>query len=311
MVRGPRFPRLVALLLAAAALTRGAPAHADRVAELGQMLESSSSEKERLSAVTALARLGDKRALKPLVGALHDPSATIRAVAAAALGHLGHRAALPALRAALDDTNEVVRKRAREAVTAVARANNVPAELPAEPGSEPATAAAATTTVSARRGEAGFGRQPRAVEARPDLFVLINSSTDDSPGKTDKATRKLHGELLRKVLGDSFHATPLVTSVATEAQRYGLDPRHLDVSVTKLEVVPSGTYMEIQAELRLAISDDHGKMLSFLSGGAKVQIPRRTYDARYLPDLRKEALENAVRGLFDKLLAHLRHPAQS
>jgi hypothetical protein len=295
MVRGPRFPRLVALLLAAAALTRGAPAHADRVAELGQMLESSSSEKERLSAVTALARLGDKRALKPLVGALHDPSATIRAVAAAALGHLGHRAALPALRAALDDTNEVVRKRAREAVTAVARANNVPAELPAEPGSEPATAAAATTTVS----------------ARPDLFVLINSSTDDSPGKTDKATRKLHGELLRKVLGDSFHATPLVTSVATEAQRYGLDPRHLDVSVTKLEVVPSGTYMEIQAELRLAISDDHGKMLSFLSGGAKVQIPRRTYDARYLPDLRKEALENAVRGLFDKLLAHLRHPAQS
>ena len=47
-------------------------------------------------------------------------------------------------------------------------------------------------------------------------------------------------------------------------------------------------------------------MLSFLSGGAKVQVPKRTFDAKYLPNLRKEALENAMRGMFDKLLAHLR-----
>ena len=64
--------------------------------------------------------------------------------------------------------------------------------------------------------------------------------------------------------------------------------------------------MEIEAELRLAISDDKGKMLSFLSGGAKIQVPKRTFDAKYLPNLRKEALENAMRGMFDKLLKHLR-----
>ena len=69
--------------------------------------------------------------------------------------------------------------------------------------------------------------------------------------------------------------------------------------------------MEIDAQLRLAISDEKGKMLSFLSGGAKVQIPRKTYDAKYLPSLRKEALENAMRGMFDKLLTHLRNQTRA
>ena len=47
-------------------------------------------------------------------------------------------------------------------------------------------------------------------------------------------------------------------------------------------------------------------MKSFLTNGAKVQIPRRTFDPRYLPQLRREALENAVRGLFGKLIDQLR-----
>ena len=67
---------------------------------------------------------------------------------------------------------------------------------------------------------------------------------------------------------------------------------------------------EIDAQLRLAISDDSGKMLSFLSGGAKVQVGNQTFDPRYLPALRREALENAMRGMFDKLLGHLRDHAQ-
>ena len=79
----------------------------------------------------------------------------------------------------------------------------------------------------------------------------------------------------------------------------------------KMEVAQNGTYMEIEAQLRLAISDDTGRMMSFVSGGAKVQIPKRTFDLRYLPALRKEAVENAARGLFDKLLVQLRDRSQS
>jgi hypothetical protein len=80
----------------------------------------------------------------------------------------------------------------------------------------------------------------------------------------------------------------------------------IDVSVVKLELVQAGSYMEMDVELRLAISDDKGKLLSFLSGGAKVQVPVGKFKAKFLPNMRKEALEGAMRGMFDKLLAHLR-----
>jgi hypothetical protein len=299
---GHRLARIAAPLLVAAALLRGAPAHADSVSELTAML-SSSSDKARISAVVSLARLNDRAALKPLVTALHDPNAQVRALAASALGRLGHKAALPALKAACDDPDDAVRTRAKAAAIAVAKANKLPDPFPKEPA---ATAEIESPQARKSGGRAGFGRQAHAVESHPDLFVTINTSADDSPGKADKAARKVHGDILRQTLSDSFKSQPMVTTIATDAQKWGLDPRHLDLSVTKLEVMQAGTMIEVEAQLRLAISDDNGKMLSFLSGGAKVQVPKRTFDAKYLPNLRKEAIENAARGLFDKLLAHLR-----
>ena len=276
-----------------------APALADRVDDLTTQL-SSSSEKTRETAVVSLARLDDKRALKPLVGALHDPSAPVRALAATALGHLGHKAALPSLRtAAIDDTDDTVRAKAREAAVKVAKVNHLPDELPP------------THAEQARRTTSGFGRSPHAVEDRPDLYVVIKSTNDDSPGKTDKTTRKANADILKTSLSDQLKAAPQVTMAETEAKRWGLDARHIDVSVVKLDVDTSGSYVEISAELRLAISDDTGKMLSFLSGGAKVQVPRTKFKPQFLPDFRKEALEGAMKGMFDKLVAHLRTTSQS
>jgi hypothetical protein len=305
--RAHRLARFFApLLLAAGLLSAGvAPAHADdRVAELSKTLTTSSSDKARLSAVVSLARLHDRAAMKPLVGALHDPNPQIRALAATALGQLGHKAALPALKTAADsDTDANVRKRSREAAISVAKTNTLPDPFPV-------TAVAAP---QARKygGRAGFGRQSHAVENHPDLFITINSAADDSPGKTDKAARKTHGDILRQTLTASFKSTPMVTTIAADAQRWGLDSRHLDLSVTKLDVAQAGPYIEIEAQLRLAISDDNGKMLSFLSGGAKIQVNKRTFNPRYLPSLRKEALESAMRGMFAKLLTHLRDNTQS
>jgi hypothetical protein len=294
---------LVALVAATLTIAWMPAARADdRVDRLAQMLQSS-SEKTRISSVAALAKLGDKRALKPLVAALKDPSATVRALSARALGQLGHRACLPALRGlASDDPDANVRDRAREAAVLVAKANHVPDQLPPQP--------AGAQTASARRAS-GFGHSPHAVESRPDLYVEVKSSRDDSPGKADKATRKVHADIIKTTLVDSFKSSPQVTMAAADAQRWGLDPRHIDVSVVKCEVSRTNGQVEVEAELRLAISDDHGKMLSFLSGGAKVQVPGARFNANYLPQLRREALENAMRGMFDKLLVHLRETAQS
>ncbi len=296
MMRGIRYGASIIVL---GLVLRATPVWADRIDELTTQL-SSSSEKTREVAVVSLARLEDKRALKPLVTALHDPSAPVRALAATALGHLGHKAALPALRtAALDDTDDTVRTKARDAAVKVAKVNNLPDELP------PAHA-------EARRTTSGFGRSPHAVEDRPDLFVVIKSTNDESAGsKNDKVVRKVHADIIKASLTDELTKAPQVTMTETEAKRWGLDARHIDVSVVKLDVDTSGSYVEIAAELRLAISDDTGKMLSFLSGGAKVQIPRTKYRPQFLPDLRKEALEGAMKGMFDKLLAHLRTTSQS
>ncbi len=277
----------------------------DEITQLTKMLSSSSSDKARLAAVTALARIGDKRTLKPLVTALHDPNPEIRALAATALGKLGHKASLASLRiAANDDPDESVRATAKTAAYAVAKLNHLPAEL--EAPAEPAVAAQ-----PAHRGRAGFGHDGHAVEEHPDLYILVSSSSDDSPGKLDKDARKVHCDVLKKALTEQLRSTPTVTMAAADAQRWNIDARHVDLSIVKMDVTQSGNYMEVEAQLRLAISDDKGRMLSFLSGGAKVQVPKRTFDAKKLPQIRKEALENAMRGMFDKLLVQLRSRSQS
>jgi hypothetical protein len=291
---GNRIAKLAAAILLALSVPHVRPAYAaDRVAELTTML-SSSSEKTRISAVLSLARLGDKSALKPLVTALHDPSAQVRTIAATALGKLGHKAALPALKtAATDDVDATVREKAGEAAVAVAKANHITdTAAPAEP--------------QARAKTTGFGHSPHAVVDHPDLYVTVKGANDDSPGSTDKATRKINADVLKTALQDSLKDAPQVTMIASDAQRWGLDVRILDVSVVKMDVTQSAGYVEIDTELRLAISDENGKMLSFISGGAKVQVPQKKYSAKYLPSLRKEALEGAMHGLFDKLLVHLR-----
>lgn len=295
---------VVLLAIALAALVRNAPAQAEpRVAALTRML-SSSSDKTRLSAVLALAKLGDEAAQKPLMGALHDPSARVRAVAATALGRLACEAALPRLRAlAGEDPDDDVRKAATNAAMKIARAGHPGDDRTARPDAE----------IEARRmagARPGIGHLARSDEAHPDLYLLINSSSDDSPGLADKPTRKQHADIIKRVLVLQCRAEPSITSTFEDAQRWGLLARHIDLSVTRLDVKRSAAAVEIDAQLRLAISDDSGKMLSFLSGGAKVQVGNQTFDPRYLPALRREALENAMRGMFDKLLAHLRDRSQ-
>ena len=294
----------VALAIALLIL-RPSPAHADQVARLTRMLAPSSSEKARLAAVVSLARIGNKRALKPLVKALKDPNVKIRTIAAAALGNVGSKGTLAALTtAAQGDADPRVRRAARDSASLVAKKHELADPFP---GSTPAIQAAQAPPP----GRAGFGNQPRVLENRPDLFVTINRANDDSPGTADKKVRQANAEIVRGVLATHCKHAPLVTMIAADAKRYGLAQRTIDVSVTKLDLVRNGKTMELAAQLRVAISDADGKMLSFLSGGATVQVPASTYQARYLPQMRREALENAMRGMVEKLLAHLRDRSQS
>ena len=301
---------ILRLVIAVLLVGASAPALAgDRVDDLAKVLTTSSNDKTRLAAVVALAKLEDKRAMKPLVGALSDPNPQIRAVAATGLGKLGHKAALPQLKnCATDDLDASVRDQARAAAIAVAKANDLPTPFPAATSTD----AVAAAPSKKKRGKAGFGNEPRAIEPQgADTYVLINSSMDDSPGKADKKTRQANAEILRNFLMGQFRANPMLTTVAEDAQKKSLTARHLDLSVVKLDVVTAGTHVEVEAQLRLAISDGSGKMLSFVSGGAKVQVPKNKFNPKYVPNMRRDALEGAMRGLYDKLLTQLRDRSQS
>lgn len=294
------------LALAIAFVPAGATAGDDpRIAQWTATLDRAKPERERIAAVTALAKLNDKATMRPLVVALKDPSPTVRGIAASGLGKLAHRAALPALRAAQADGDAVVQKRVAEAIVQICDANNLPIET--RPTTTAATRTVTTPAASgAKPAPAGFGNQPRAVAPRPEVYVVIKSASDDSPGKHDKRARKLHADALRDAMVAELAGDALVTVAATDAKKYGLDSRHLDLSVVGLELRTTGDLLEVEAQLRLAVSDHNGKMLSFVSGGAKVQVPRKNFDVAYLPQLRREALENAVRGLFGKLIDQLK-----
>jgi hypothetical protein len=301
--------RAVAVVIAIG--VRMAPAHAeDRVADLTRML-ASASDKTRLSAVLALAKLGEPAAQPPLVTALGDRSVRVRAVAATALGRLGCELALSTLRTlATDDPDGDVRKAAGTAVMKIAKANRGTDDRAGKPEAD---AQARRAMPGTAHGATHQGREAeaRAAGPHPDLYLLINSSADDSPGTADAPSRKAHADAVRRALIAQLKADASITTTAGDAQRWGLAARHIDLSVIKLDVARTAGVVEIDAQLRLAISDDSGKMLSFLSGGAKVRVPNGKFDARYLPALRKEALEGAMRGMFAKLLTHLRDQAPS
>ncbi len=293
---------VVAVLAMIGLLAPSAPAHAEeRVAVLARMLKSSSA-KTRLAAVLSLAKLGDPAAEKPLVSALGDRNVRVRAVAATALGRLDCDAALPTLRVlAAADADPGVREAARNATMKIAKASLQRDERTASVDAE-ARRAAASGRPAAPHG--------RSSEPHAELYLRINSSTDDSPGRADKAARKAHAAIVKRVLLEQLQTAPSITSQTSEAERWGLAARHIDLSVTRLAATRARGMVEVDAQLRLAISDDSGKMLSFLSGGAKVQVPSDKFDAKYLPTMRKEALEGAMRGMFGNLLAHLRDKAR-
>lgn len=296
---------LSVLAFALAIITRIAPVYAEeRIPVLTKML-ARGSDKTRLSAVLALAKLGDPAAQKPLITALGDRSVRVRAVAATALGRLGCVPALPALRAlAKDDADDDVRRAASNAAMKIAQRSHGADDRAVKQDAD--AQARRTSNTSHGAGHPAHETPPDADEPHPDLYVLVNSSADDSPGNAEKSTRKVHADIIKRVLIEQCRTEASITSVAGDARRWGLDARHIDLSVTKLDVAKTADTIEVDAELRLAISDDNGQMLSFLSGGAKVQVPNQKYSAKYLPVLRKEALENAMRGMFEKLLAHLR-----
>jgi multisubunit Na+/H+ antiporter MnhG subunit len=286
-------------LLAAALVLVLAPAvaHADRVGDLSRALVSGKTEKARISAAVSLARLKDTRSLKPFIRALSDDSNVVRALAATALGFLGDPAALPALQRAGRDSDMTVRRRAQDAIAQIRR------------DQAGATVAARTLAPMPARGAgmANYAIAPREERPGQQLFVVLKSTQDKSMGNTTSKVRQLRAIEMRSLMLDHLKRDRTVTLMSAIASDGAIDPYAMDVTIMKLERFERGAFVEIECEIRVAISDRRGKMLSFLTGGAKVQVPRSSFRMQYEAQLKREALENAVKSVHGDVIKYLRN----
>ncbi len=152
----------------------------------------------------------------------------------------------------------------------------------------------------------GGGREsPRHSPRTPQLYVIVRTAVDKSKGKTNKQVRKARASAMRSLLLAELATAKRLTTSTSLAQELELPHFAVDISITQLRRVVRGPWVELECELRLAISNERGKMISFLTGGAKVQVPKRAFRKQYEPNMRKEALENAVRSVHGDLVAYL------
>lgn len=282
----------VALIMAAPV----SPARADNVVQLSTNLLHGQSEKTRIAAAVSLGRLRDSRSLRPLVRALADDSAVVRALAATALGHLGNADALPALRRASKDRDRSVRRNATQAIARIRFGKNPPRK--------PRRAVASRSDNMASYSMAPRER-PRP--GRPEVYVVLQSMQDKSPGRRSKRLRERHTADMRAMLMAELKSDQHVTLLSAVAEQGALEPYSVDLSIVKLERIDKKPLTEIECQIRIAVSNQRGKMISVLTGGAKVQVPSRTFHRRHLPALEREALHNAVKSVHQDLIAYLRN----
>lgn len=270
------------------------PVAADAVDDLTTTLATHKNDKARVAAAVALHRQGGKRALKPLVDALTDRSASVRLVAVAALGQMQHKAALPALqRQAANDLDVRVRTAANKSVAQIRLANGLLDH--AEQLEKPTVVALAQPAVA----RAGASIAPSAA---PNVWVSIGSVSDSS--KVPAATRKSHAAYAKTLLQQELLAAQVPISAPRDGERARLQ-RQIDVSVVRMDHRVRGASCEVEAEVRVSIADETGNMLVVLTRGAMVQYPKSSMVPANLTQWRREALDAATRNAVKSLLKQL------
>ncbi len=121
----------------------------------------------------------------------------------------------------------------------------------------------------------------------------------------DAAARKRNAELVRAAFDAQLAAAPQLTGVASEARRFHLDARQLDVSLVRLDATTEHGTVVVTAELRVVTSDDHGKLLAVLASHACAQMPSRAFTPTRFEALRKQAVADASEDIVGRLRAQL------
>jgi hypothetical protein len=253
-----------------------AAAEYDRVPDLIQTVTTDPSYKVRVSAALVLGRLKDKRAVPALKKVLAgDGHYAVRATAAQSLGQIGERGAVPALEKALTDSHQLVRTRAKTAIQALSQSG------PPKPEQTP---------VAVKSGRERFyvgvgGIGDKSKRAGPDMLKRMREFVVRELEQTPEVTLRIDGTGRgRKLKGFTVEG-----------------------AITEIKKTSTRDYIEISCEVSYVVGLYPSRSIIMMTtGGATIQTPKRQFHAHQEPGLRVSALEEAVRGAHQNLLAFLK-----
>jgi hypothetical protein len=272
----------VALAALIALVMHPATARADNVDTLIEQLDDS-SDKIRLSAALNLAKLGDPRAIDPLIRRLKsDGEKNVRGAAAKALGTLvtdrvkgkQRDAAVKALTEAKDgDSAEFVKAQAERALD---------------------------TITQGQGGQGGTSPQPKPGGG---VYVNIGPMSSKTGSEADDAKlRAMMGKVATKTMSKVASNLPTtwpgggVPSAAALSQKNVMG-FFIDGTLNELKVVTSGSSATVSCKVNMLLADFPNKSIfGFLNGGAKVQASASPGDVAL-------AREDCVSAVVEDLIA--------
>ena len=230
------------LLTLVALVVLGQNASADKVDRLISRLNSK-NYKVRLSAAVSLAKIGDPRAIGPLVRRMKDRKNTVRGVAAASLAKLirvrtpraVRRTAMNALEQAADnDRDAFVRRQAKQALATLSGKN----------------------TTRGRRIYIDIGKM----------------SAQKGGGRMRRVMRKTVQDTFAKKTGTMTTAWSSGRPTKAQLRARGMQGFHIDGSLVRLTRKPQGAGVLVSCKVKMLMATFPEKsMFAFPSGGAKVQ----------------------------------------
>jgi len=184
-----------------------------------------------------------------------------------------------------------------------APAGRKPVEVRAARASTPSTSPKSAPEVSGTLVSSSDAPQPAA--ARPQVHVVLKSAGDEAVDSESDADRRMWARRVSALLIAELEQDESVGLVSSELPDPSVDPYGIDVALVKLAPVERDAHVDVECEIRVSISTRDGKMLSVLTGGAKVEVPRGAFREELLPQLGLEVMEVAVDSVHRDLVAYL------
>jgi hypothetical protein len=259
---------LIALLLAAAVAHAAGPDV--KVDDLIRAVTEDSNYKVRVQAALVLGKLGDNRAVPPLIKALGDANKTVRGIAASALGQLGDSSAADPLRSLLKrETDPFVKGQAEKAL---------------------ASLSSAVGGGGARKGA--------------KIYVNFGAFQGGVKSAGPEASKILHEALSREIGKLSIVTLTLSPADQHNFGKSGMSGFYIDGNITKLEDSSAGGGAETSCDVKVMVARWPQKsIIMWTNAGASVQSGSRPRDRE---NARRDCLEASARGLGEDLVNFLK-----